>query len=296
MEARPKRLFFSFRRMWTIAENTMTEVIRQKFFYILLIFAVVVLVSSVFFSGFSSVEMDRIKFIKDFSLGAIKIFGVVIAMVGTAQLLPLELENRTIYPILAKPVFRVEFLIGKYLGMISLLFLTVMLMGVIFGGLLFYTEHQLAAEAAAGQGQAFGVTPQEAVQQIYKQTRDPNLLKAIGLIYVQFVMVSAISLLIATFATSVIFNVICTVIIYICGHLEGVARQSWLGDPSPLAKTMLLVITFFVPDLDAFNVVDAVVIGQGVPMDLVVKTIGYGVFYSAVVLLVAYLIFEEKEI
>jgi len=296
MERPPTRLFFSPGRLWTIAKNTMTEVIRQKFFYILVIFAVVVLLSSLFLSQFSSIDIDHVKFIKDFGLGTIKIFGVVIAIVGTAQLLPLELENRTIYPILAKPVFRVEFLLGKYVGMIALLLLTVMLMGLIFGGLLFYKEHQLAAEAVTGQGLALGITPQEAIQQIHKQTRDPGLLKAIVLIYFQFVVVSAISLLIATFATSVIFNVISTVIIYICGHLEGVARQSWLGDPSPLAKIMLLVITFFVPDLDAFNVVDAVVVGQMVPMELVVKTIGYGVFYSSVVLLVAYLIFQEKEI
>jgi len=297
MEQRPKRLFFSLGRMWTIAENTITEVIRQKFFYILLIFAIVVLLSSVFFSQFSSIEIDRVKFLKDFGLGAIKIFGVVIAMVGAAQLLPMELENRTIYPILAKPVFRGEFLLGKYVGMIVLLLLTTVLMSFIFGGVLLYTEHQLIAEgAAAGQSAGLGVTSEEAVRQVIKQTRDPSLIKAIGLIYVQFTIVCAISLLIATFATSVIFNVITTVIIYICGHLEGVARQSWLGDPSPVAKFMLLVITFFVPDLDAFNIVDAVVLGQAVPMELALKTMGYGVFYSAVVLGVACLIFQEKEI
>jgi ABC-2 type transport system permease protein len=110
----PSRLFFSFPRIWTIAGNTMTEIIRQKFFYILVLFSAVVLLSSSYLSQFSTLDIDRVKFVKDFSLAGIKLFGIVIAIVGTSQLLPLELENRTIYPILAKPVFRGEFLLGKF--------------------------------------------------------------------------------------------------------------------------------------------------------------------------------------
>ncbi len=290
--APPPRLFFSPVRLWTIGRNTMTEIIRQKFFYILVIFGIAVLASSRFFSQFSSEE--QIKFIKDFSLAAITVFSALIAMVGTAEMLPLELDNRTIYPILAKPVFRSEFLMGKFFGMVALLLLTILLMSMIFGGLLFYTEHQLVQAAATGQGG--GVTPQEAIHQILRQTRDVNLLKGIFLIFVKSLMVCSISLLISTFATSVIFNVIASVMIYICGHLEGVARQGLLGDQSFGARSLLLVITFFIPDLNAFNVADAVVLGQHVSTAFVLKTAGYGLFYSAVTLIVALLIFQEKEI
>jgi len=300
MQTHPPRIYFSFGRLWTIARNTMTEIIRQKFFYILVIFAVVVLVSARYFSQFSMQDLDQVKFVKDFGLAAIKIFGTLIAIVGAAQLLHLELENRTIYPILAKPVFRGEFLLGKYLGMIALLLLTTLMMSAIFGGVLFYTEHQLLATAGRGEllpvGVGFQMATPEVVQQIVKQTRDPNLLKAITLIYFQFVIVSSISLLIATFATSVIFNVIATVMIYLCGHLESTARQAWLGDPSPVTKFVLLIITFFVPDLNAFDIVDSVVLGQTVPLNLVMRTIGYGIFYSAIVLVAAWCIFQEKEI
>ncbi|MBI4025952.1 MAG: ABC transporter permease subunit [Verrucomicrobia bacterium] len=300
MENTPTQLHFSPGRMWTIGRNTMTEVIRQKFFYILVIFAIVVLMSSVYLSQFSSLEIDRAKFIKDFGLAAITVFGAIIAMVGTSQLLPLELENRTIYPILAKPVFRGEFLLGKYAGMAMLLLLTVVLMGLIFTGLLFYTEHQLVKAAMAGGGPTPEISAQEAarqaVQQILKQTRDPDLVKAVVLIYFKVLMVSAITLLISTFATSVIFSVVASTMVYICGHLEAAARQTWLGDQAIMSKLMLLIITFFVPDLNAFNVADAVVVGQGVPWNYVCKTVGYGAFYSGVALLVAHFIFQEKEI
>ncbi len=287
-------LLFSPGRPWTIGRNTMTEVIRQKFFYILVIFGIVVLASSRFFSQFSSAE--QIKFIKDFSLAAITIFGALIAMVGTAELLPLELDNRTIYPILAKPVYRAEFLLGKFAGMVVLLLLTILLMAAIFGGLLLYTEHQLVQAAFSGAGAASDVSPQEMAQQILHQTRDPNLIKALLLIFVKVLMVCSISLLISTFATSVIFNVISSVMLYICGHLQTVARQSSLGDQSLQARLILLTITFFVPDLNAFNIADAVVIGQHVPMTLVLHTAAYGLFYSGVLLVVALLIFQEKEI
>lgn len=283
----------------------MTEVIRQKFFYILVLFGVVILLTSRYFSEFTASisNTEQIKFIKDFSLAAITMFGTMIAIVGTAQLLPLELENRTIYPILAKPVFRAEFLFGKFLGMAVLLLLTVALMSAIFGGLLFYTERQSIQSAISGATPSLDMTQTEAVTQILKQTRDRGLLKAIALIYAKMLVVSAISLVISTFATSVIFTVIASMIIYICGHLEATARQAMLGGQTLMdnpqafmTRAILWIITFFVPDLDAFNVADAVVVGLPVPMDLVLKTLAYGAFYTAVALMVAYFIFEEKEI
>lgn len=295
MKTSTPRLGFSFGRLWTIGRNTMTEVIRQKFFYILLVFGLVVIASSRFFAQFSSAE--QIKFIKDFSLAAMTVFGALIAMVGTAELLPLELENRTIYPILAKPVHRVEFLLGKFAGMAMLLLLTILLMSLIFEGLLFYTEQQLLAGAAAGAAAPGAeVGAQEIAGQILHQTRDPALLKAIFLIGIKALIVCAISLLISTFATSVIFNVISSVIIYICGHLEAGARQASLGDQSPLVRGLMLVVAFFVPDLSAFNLADAVVLGQHIPLRLVGNTAAYGLFYAAIALAVAILIFQEKEI
>jgi ABC-type Na+ efflux pump permease subunit len=294
METNSQHLYFSFGRLWTIARNTMTEVIRQKFFYILVIFGIVVLVSSIYFSQFSASQVDHIKFIKDFSFGAIKLFCTAIAIVGTAQLIPLELENRTIYPILAKPVYRVEFLLGKYLGMITLILLTMILMGVFFWGVLGYTEKMALRDVAGTLGA--GETQMEAQGAIFKETRDPALLKAGTLIYFQMLIICAVSLLVSTFATSVIFNLIATFLIYICGHLAPVAREVLMGNQGLYNKFLMYVIVFFVPDMSAFDKVDQVVMGEVVQLDYVLKTIGYGLMYAGVVLFAAYSIFEEKEI
>src|SRR3989304_2598197 len=98
---------FSPKRVWIIALNTFTEAARQKVFNVLLIFALVIIASASFFAQFTFTE--QLKFVKDFCLGALSVFGTLIAIVGTAQLLPGEVENRTIYTILAKPVRRFEF-------------------------------------------------------------------------------------------------------------------------------------------------------------------------------------------
>src|SRR5207249_3286023 len=152
-------------------------------------------------SEFSTADYGKIKFIKDFGFGVIKIFGTLIAIVGTAQLLPLELENRTIYPILAKPVFRSEFLLGKFVGMSALLLLTLVLMGIIFAGVLLYSEHSMVAAINRGEPISADLTPQEAIQQVINQTRDLGSLKVMALIYFQLIMVCSIALVIATFST-----------------------------------------------------------------------------------------------
>src|ERR1700690_4038250 len=85
---------------------------------------------------------EQIKFVKDFGCGAIGLFGFAIALLSTAQLIPQELHNRTIYTILAKPVRRSEFLLGKFFGVVLLLALCVALMSLAFAAALYWQESQ----------------------------------------------------------------------------------------------------------------------------------------------------------
>ena len=107
-----ERVGFSAHRVSVIAVNTLTEAVRQKVFILFLLIGLVFIASAIFFAHFSFGE--QMKFIKDTCLGVISVISTLIAIVGTAQLLPSEVENRTIYTILAKPVRRFEFLLGKF--------------------------------------------------------------------------------------------------------------------------------------------------------------------------------------
>src|SRR5437867_3792343 len=110
---------FSSARIFAIAANTLTELTRQKVFYVLLIFALILIGSSVFMARLSFQQEFQI--LKDVSLGAMSIFSSLLAIVATARLIPQDIEDRTVYTILAKPVPRFEYLLGKIGGVLLLL-------------------------------------------------------------------------------------------------------------------------------------------------------------------------------
>src|ERR1700712_1310595 len=129
---------FSPRRIAAIAGNTLTELTRLKVFYVLLLFALLLIGSSIFMAQFSFQQEFQV--LKDTSLGAISFFTSLLAILGTARLVPQDLEDRTIYTILAKPVPRFEYLAGKLLGVLSLLAISVVVMAALFFAVLYLRE------------------------------------------------------------------------------------------------------------------------------------------------------------
>jgi ABC-type Na+ efflux pump permease subunit len=293
-QAVEESLPFSPSRIWVIATNTITEVIRQKVLYVFLLFGVVLILASTIFTEFSF--NAELKSIIDTSLGAIKILTALIAIVGTALLLPSEIENRTIYTVLTKPVYRIEFLLGKALGMCVLLFFVTLIMGLLFGGVLFFKERGLVEAAVQGTG---GVQPEEVqrtVSAIHEQTRNPNLLKAVILLYAQAVLLVCMTLMVATFATSGLFSIIIMGLVYVCTMLAPFANQIWKSQPSILGKVGLAFIGFFIPDLPRMTIVDDIVVGKVITAAYMWSTLGYAAFYSLVVFTLGALIFQEKEL
>src|SRR5947209_18329582 len=127
---------FSPARIFAITANTLTELARQKVFYVLLIFALILIGSSVFMARFTFQQEFQI--LKDISLGAMSIFSSLLAIVATARLISQDVEDRTIYTILAKPVPRFEYILGKLGGVVLLLAISIAMMGVLFAGVLYF--------------------------------------------------------------------------------------------------------------------------------------------------------------
>ena len=174
----------SLHRIITIGRNTLTEAVRQKVLNVLLIFSLVLVGSSVLVSQLATPGLDssglfdaQIKFVKDFGCGAIGLFGFCIALLSTAQLIPQELHNRTIYTILAKPVRRSEFLLGKFFGVVLLLALCVALMSLAFAATLYWQEMRGIEVAGTAYGPNWQANPflvssyNHDVQQIVQQVR-----------------------------------------------------------------------------------------------------------------------------
>ena len=124
---------FSPTRIAAISANTLTDLTRQKVFYVLLIFALVLIGSSVFLARFSFQQEFQI--LKDISLGTMSIFSSLLAIVATASLIPRDIEDRTVYTILAKPVPRFEYLLGKLFGVLVLLAISLALTGASCGAI-----------------------------------------------------------------------------------------------------------------------------------------------------------------
>ncbi len=304
----------SLLRIIAIGRITLTEAVRQKVLNVLLIFSIVLVGSSVAVSQLATPGLDsaglfdaQIKFVKDFGCGAIGLFGFFIALLSTAQLIPQELHNRTIYTILAKPVRRSEFLLGKFLGIVLLLALSVALMSLAFAATLYWQEIEgIHATTAAYDGTPnWRANPTAVnsynhdVQLVITQVRDPQIIEAVLLIFAKLVMTISIALLISTFATSSIFTIITTFFIYLIGHMESTAREFWLAhgaDASIWQTSLVGLISLLVPDMNSFTIVDEILAGNKVPWHHALSLLGYADVYIIVLLAVSIIIFDYREI
>jgi ABC-type Na+ efflux pump permease subunit len=287
---------FSFLRVAAITGNTFTELARLKVFYFLLIFALLLIANSLFMARLSFQQEFQV--LKDVSLGAMSIFSSLLAIVATAQLIPGDLEDRTIYTILAKPVPRYEYLMGKLAGVLLLLALSILAMSALFLALLFVREHILANETLRATAGLRPELVQEALLSLKTSAFNFNLLPGIVIIYLKAALLAALTLFISTFASSNIFTIVVMVFIYFIGHLQATAREYWLQDHSGgwLVKAFLALIALAFPDLQLFNLVDDIVAGTPIPMALFTQTAVLGCVYTSIYLFLAWVAFQGKEL
>ena len=287
---------FSPGRIAAIAANTFTELRRLRAFYALLLFAIVLIGNSVFVARLTL--QQELQVLKDVSLGAMSIFSSLLAIVATARLLPQDIEDRTVYAILAKPVPRFEYVIGKLLGVVFLLAVSIAVMAALFTALLYFREHSAASDltrqmAAAPSGQLSA-----ALNDLRAATFNANLFPAIVVIFVKASVLAAITLLISTFATSTIFTIVVTAFVYFIGHLQATAREYWLQEQGAgwWHRLFLGCVALIFPDLHAFDFADEIVAGASIPLTLFLQTMGLGCFYMTLYLLLAIAVFNGKEL
>ena len=279
-----------------IARNTFTELVRQKVFYFLMIFALLVIGNSAFMAKFSFQE--QFQMLKDISLGAMSVFGSIIAILATANFLPKDMEDRTIYTILAKPVPRFSYLLGKLCGIFSLLAVSILLMSAVFLAVLWIREATVLAETRA---QLQGASTEEiaaAVKEVTNATFHINLIPGIAVIFLKSALLASLTLFLSTFATSSIFTILMATALYFIGHLQSTAREYWLTgvDVQWWSRLLAALVSLLFPDLQAFNLTDDIIAGAAVPMAVFAGTIGLGLLYISVYFSLAALVFSDREL
>ena len=287
---------FSLRRIGAITSHTLTELTRLKVFYVLLVFALVLIGSSIFMARLTFQQEFQV--LKDISLGAMSIFLSLLAIVATARLLPQDVEDRTVYTILAKPVPRFESIIGRLAGVLLLLAISTAIMSLLFCAVLYLRQETAIAETLR---QMVGQPPEQVAQAITtvrSATFSVDLLRGICVIYLKACVLASLTLFVSTFATTNIFTVFVTVVVYFIGHLQGIAREFWLQESGGgwLSRTFLAVVALLFPDLQLFNLSDEIVAGAPIPLALFGKTAALGLFYIVMYLLLAVAVFTGKEL
>jgi hypothetical protein len=287
---------FSLARVWAITINTVTDLTRQKVFYILLIFALLLIGSSIFMARLTFQQEFQI--LKDVSLGAMSIFTSLLAIIATARLIPQDMEDRTVYTILAKPVPRFEYLLGKLAGVLLLLAISILLMSAMFVAVLYTREQTVLHEILRQMSAAPREQVEDALRTLRSSALNFDIFPGIAIIYFKACLLAALTLFVSTFASTNIFTIVVMVFIYFIGHLQATAREYWLQENSAgwMTRVFLALVALIFPDLQAFNLIDDIVAGAAIPLALFAKTMALGIFYSTIYTLLAAFVFYGKEL
>jgi ABC-type transport system involved in multi-copper enzyme maturation permease subunit len=252
-------------KILAIAINTCREAIRNKVLYSILLFACLLTgVSAVF--GSASMG-DTIKFVKDFSLLSISLFGVVTTVVLGVNLLSKELGKRTIYNILSKPVARSHFLLGKFLGLLATLLLMMTLMTAALFVLLWFLEQRV----------------------------DWQLLPVVGAMMLELAVLLAVAMFFSAIVVTPALAGLFTAATFIAGR-----SSSWLTyflSPAqpPALRYAMRVLYLILPHLDRCSVADQIVSGQQLPASYYAQVAAHASAYAALLLLLSIVIFRRRE-
>ena len=282
--------------VWAIGRNTLTDLVRQKVFYFLLIFGLLVIGNSAFIAKLSFQE--QFQMLKDISLGAMSVFSSLLAILATANFLPKDMEDRTIYTILAKPVPRYCYLLGKLCGILALLAIAILLMSGLFLGVLWLGESAALAETRA---QFASASPEDlalAIKEVTASTFNANLLPGLLVIFIKAALLASLTLFISTFATSSIFTILMAVALYFIGHLQATAREYWLAgvDVDWWSRLLTAIVALLFPDLQAFNLTDDIIAGTAISLKLFLGTAALGGIYIAVYFALSAFVFSGREL
>lgn len=287
---------FSIGRIATIAGNTFTELSRLKIFYVVLLFALLLIGNSIFMAQFTFQQEFQV--LKDIALGSMSILTSLLAVVATARLIPQDIEDRTIYTILAKPVARFEYLLGKLTGVLLLLATSVIILSALFFIVLKVREQTVLGETMRQMHASSPEQMAEALGAVRASAFQANLFSGIAIIYVKASLLAALTLFVSTFATTTIFTTVVMGFVYFIGHLQSTARDYWMQTHGAggITKIFLAFVALFFPDLQLFNLLDDIVAGTAIPLALFAKTATLGFFYTGFYLLLAWSAFYRKEL
>jgi ABC-type transport system involved in multi-copper enzyme maturation permease subunit len=254
-------------RVGYIAFNTFREAVRDRVLYNLIAFALL-LSGAAILVGEISIDIERLVVV-NLGLTAVSLFGMVIAIFIGIGLVSKEIDKRTLYTVLSRPVRRWEFVVGKFFGLTGTLVVNTFLMAVGVLLALLYVAHRF-------------------------EMMDVWVLVALYFIVLQFLIVCALAQFFSSFSTPLL-SAIFTFALFVIGSLAEDLRG--LAQITPgIGGRLATVVAYLVPNFSALNVINQVAHGDAVAGRLILYNSLYALLYSTMAIAGAVLIFERRNL
>jgi ABC-type transport system involved in multi-copper enzyme maturation permease subunit len=260
-----------------IAISVFRESVRDKVFYNLALFSLLMIASS-FLIGQLTAGQD-VKIIKDLGLAATSMFGLFLAVFIGIGLVSKEVERRSIYSLLSKPITRAQLVVGKYCGLTLTLAVNIAVMAVALYAVLAYLSWGVSAETRAAWD---------------APALDPALMKAMLMIFAELMLVTALALFFSAFSSPMLSAAL-TFGLYVIGHFSADLRNFQQVVDSPVAASFARGLYWVLPNLAQFDIKSDVVHGVRVPAGYIAMTATYAALYITMLLAVASLVFSRRD-
>jgi ABC-type transport system involved in multi-copper enzyme maturation permease subunit len=247
-----------------IALNTFKEATRNKIYYLLIFFGIFFVLSSKLVTLLTI--GDKVKVLKDLGLASINFFSVLIAIFTGIDLVYKEIEKKTIYNILSKPISRSCFIIGKFFGLALTLFVALISMVVIFFLFMLLFSGEL----------------------------DVKILVYFILLYFELLIITSISLLFSSISTPLLSSVF-TISLYLIGHVIWTFNEFKDKIINPVIKVISYILYYTLPNLEKFNIKNSIVMNVDIDIGMILSSICYAIFYITALLTLTILIFNKRE-
>ncbi|MFQ3549087.1 MAG: ABC transporter permease subunit [Armatimonadota bacterium] len=254
------------RKIIIIASMSVLENSRKHIFHVICLLMLAIIAGSTLLTILT--EGVKIKILKDLCMTSISFGGAMLAIALASGAIPQDVESRIIYPVIARPVTRNQYLLGKFFGVLVTVTIGILVMTAIFSALIF----------------------------INQGTLDLFLFTAIAYLILQTAVIAGATIMISTFTSSAIAALI-AFLIFITGTIKIGYFGGLLNRMSDgFSKGILTIIYYMLPNLESFNLKDAFVHSEHIPMIYLLQVGIYGILFTAFLLVVGSIVFSHKEV
>jgi hypothetical protein len=289
---------FSPGRIWILATHTMTQLLRMRILWFLAVFSVLMLVLAFVFE--KTTPEQQLLQIKDWGLAAMHVSSIVFAITSTALLLPRDLEDRTLYTILSKPVPRYEYLLGKLLGVLLLIAGGLLFMDAMFSAVVWVKEQLLIAAIPAALEHEQQNTPENVASfaaSIQRYGLTWSMHAEVWMAFLRASIITALTLMISSFASTTLFTIISSFGFTVAGFGVQLMKKWLLPGPHDFKDQAIgRLLSVLCPDLSLFNLAEPASRGTVIPFDVLMNLTGIALLYVGAYTFVCYLFFMDKEL